>query len=231
MIDFHSHILPSVDDGSKSMEESSEMISMLLSQGVDTIVATPHFYADDESLDDFLSRRDAAYESLISSLTFSHPRILRGAEVSYYSGLSRLDELSRLCIEGTDLLLIEMPVCKWTEYSVREIESIALSGAVRVVLAHIERYYHLQKAQTWDRLMQCGVLMQVNASFFIRRSSRGKAVSLLRRNRIHLLGSDCHNLSHRPPRMGEAYEIIAKKTGESFTKDFIRRQRALLGDD
>ena len=62
MIDFHTHILPNVDDGSKGVEESTLMLTRLFEQGVNKVIATPHFYANDESVDEFLLRRNAAFE-------------------------------------------------------------------------------------------------------------------------------------------------------------------------
>ena len=60
MIDWHSHILPKIDDGSRSLEETLELLKMLKSQGINTVIATPHFYADDESVESFLSRRQVS---------------------------------------------------------------------------------------------------------------------------------------------------------------------------
>ena len=54
MIDIHTHILPGLDDGSSSIEESEKMLCMLSEQGVDTVVATPHFYIDDTKGEEFL---------------------------------------------------------------------------------------------------------------------------------------------------------------------------------
>ena len=56
MIDFHSHILPAMDDGSKNIEESLQMLRMLQEQGVERVIATPHFYADENPPDVFLRR-------------------------------------------------------------------------------------------------------------------------------------------------------------------------------
>ena len=64
MIDFHTHILPKMDDGSKSTEESIAMLKMQAEQGIRWVVATPHFYAEHESPQDFLQRRNHSYQSL-----------------------------------------------------------------------------------------------------------------------------------------------------------------------
>ena len=120
MLDFHSHILPRVDDGSQGLEESLLMLSAMKDQGVTTVIATPHFYANDDSVDSFLSRRDAAYAALAPQYT-DVPRIILGAEVKYYEGISRLPDLKRLRIDGSRLLLLEMSMSKWSEYAVREV--------------------------------------------------------------------------------------------------------------
>lgn len=216
MIDWHSHVLPQMDDGSQSVEETLELLSMLLEQGVNTVVATPHFYADDESLERFLERRRESYEKLCAALPSDAPRVLLGAEVSYYSGVSRLEGLTKLCIEGTNLLLLEMPFEKWTEGMIREIRELAVQGNVTVILAHIERYIDMQSSKVFDDLRQYGVIMQVNSSFFNRRNTKRKALKLLAGGGIQLIGSDTHNRELRPPTLDTAYSLIEKKFGKDF---------------
>ena len=87
---------------------------------------------------------------------------------------------------------------------------------VRIVLAHIERYYRLQSPSVWNRLYECGILMQVNASFFSSFSTKRKAHSLLRKGGIHFIGSDCHNTSSRKPMMDKAIDAIRKKFGDEY---------------
>ena len=64
MIDFHSHVLPGIDDGSDSVETSLRMLDMWRAQKIDCICATPHFYADEDDPESFLSRRSQAYSRL-----------------------------------------------------------------------------------------------------------------------------------------------------------------------
>lgn len=217
MIDWHTHILPAVDDGSKDISESVALLKMLADQEVDTVVATPHFHANENSVEAFLERRNAAVETLLSKLPSEAPKILLGAEVKYYAGISRLAELKKLTISDSSVLLIEMPFSKWTEYIVRELIELSGSGNLILALAHIERYLKFQDDNTWRRLYESGIQMQVNASFFTDFITRRKALSMLRDNAIHLIGSDCHNINSRPPNIGNAYKIIEKK----FSKDFV----------
>lgn len=216
MIDWHSHVLPRVDDGSRSVSESLQMLTLLGGQGVDTVIATPHFYADDCSLDEFIEKRAAAYEALAQHLSEKMPRILLGAEVKYYPGISRMTGLERLAIENTSLLLLEMPISKWTEYTVRELIEISSSRGITVILAHMERYFLMQGAETQRRILESGVLMQANSSFFTSFGNRRRAMSLLDGGLIQFVGSDCHNLKSRPPRISGAYDLIRKRLGDSF---------------
>lgn len=216
MIDFHSHILPRIDDGSKSVEESCAMLERLSEQGVSKVVATPHFYANDESVDEFLARRKISYDALKPRLTETMPQIILGAEVKYYQGISRLDNLNKLCAEGSNLLLLEMPMCKWSEYIVKELFDMTGFGNIVTVLAHIDRYVKFQSKATWNRLFETDLLMQVNADFFTGFFSRRTALKMLRNQTVQLIGSDCHNLTDRAPNIGDAYDCIKQKYGHNF---------------
>ena len=214
MIDFHSHLLPCMDDGSSSVDESLSLLNMLAQQGVELVCATPHFDPSRDSPSSFLERRQLSYEKIVSVWPDnSIPHITLGAEVMYFSGISGMENLSQLCIRGSKLLLLEMPFVTWSEYMMREIINISSSGEVTIMLAHIERYLSLQNASTWKRLADNGILMQSNASFFINLKTRRKALRMLRHAQIHFLGSDCHNVQYRPPRIDEAISIIERKLG------------------
>ena len=217
-----------MDDGSRDTAESISMINMLRTQGVGTVIATPHFYANDESVDLFLERRKSAFERLAAELPEGSPEILLGAEVRYYQGINRMADLKALRIEGTKLLLLEMPMSSWTEYMIRELIEMSGRSSIKVVLAHVERYMALQKQSVWNRLLESGILMQVNASFFTSFASKRKALSLLREGSVHFVGSDSHNMSSRPPMIGKAFEVIQKKLGETYLKQMNEHGRSLL---
>lgn len=214
--DWHSHILPHIDDGSRDTNESVRLLEMLAEQGVGRVIATPHFIADNESVSEFIGRRNDSYNKLKESAFEGMPEIVLGAEVEYYPGISRLAELKKLCIGKSRLLLLEMPISTWTEYTVKELVEIATAKNIVLILAHIERYLKLQSHKTMERLMQNGILMQVNASYFVEVRSRRKALVLLKNGGMQFLGSDCHNINSRAPKLGKAYEIIKNKFGEEF---------------
>lgn len=228
MIDFHSHILPCMDDGSKSAEESLSLLSRLSEQGVTCVVATPHFYAERESVAHFLERRNASFHTLKEVLPATAPTVLLGAEVCYYGGISRLEELASLCVENSRLLLLEMPFTRWTQSVVNEVVDLACRSNLTVVLAHVERYVEWQERRVWERLQRSGVLFQVNASAFMGFWSRRRMVKWLKAGAVHLLGSDCHSIAHRPPRIGEAMAVIKRACGDGFVSDFVSYGESLL---
>lgn len=230
MIDWHCHILPDIDDGSRSVNESLRLLKMQAEQGVKTAVATPHFYANDESAEEFLKRREASFLNLKSRLPAGAPEILLGAEVRYYPGISRMSGLKQLAIEGTRLLLLEMPMSKWTEYTVSELFELAASRNVTLILAHIERYYFLQSPDIWENLRNCNILMQANSGFFIGWRTRHKALNLLENGKIQLIGSDCHNINSRPPQIKKAFDIIQSRYGKSLINQMSEYGYSLLAN-
>lgn len=211
MVDFHSHILPQMDDGSRSIQESLEMLRMSAEQGIQVMAATSHFYAEENTVERFLERRETAWKTLSERMEPGMPKVLLGAEVYYFEGMQRVESLSRLRIEGTNLLLLEMPFSPWSDRMVAEIMAVNRLPDTTVALAHIDRYLRFQKAAVWDTLLENGVLMQVNASFFFNRFSKHKALRMAKKGQIHLLGSDCHNTTSRPPQLGEAMNFLESR--------------------
>ncbi len=219
MIDFHSHILPGIDDGSADVKESLALMKALKKQRVTIVAATPHYYVTQRSPHRFLEKRAYVFSQLLEALPEDRPDIVLGAEVLYFPGISRIEELPSLCLEGTELLLLEMPFGTWTDYMLREVQELARSGQFTVVLAHIERYLTRRNARVWDKLLEEGVLMQSNAEFFLPLLRRRKALRLLQNGYIQLLGSDCHNMNTRAPRLSEARRTICEYLGTEMLRE------------
>lgn len=216
VIDFHSHILPGIDDGSADLKESIALLQMEAAQGIGHVVATPHFYARYDTPEHFLKKRDRAEAELRREMEKYEglPQISIGAEVYYFRGMSESEFLPQLTIRGKRCILIEMPPVPWTEEIYRELEDIWARRGVTPVIAHIDRYirpFHTHHIP--QRLAQLPVLIQANADFFLERSTAAMALRMLRADQIHLLGSDCHNLTSRKPNLGEAVKLIEKRQG------------------
>ena len=226
-VDFHTHILPGIDDGSRSLEESLAMLRLCAGQGIGEVVLTPHFYPQYDTPQLFLEKRDRAMEALLPHLEPGMPTLRMGAEVYYFAHMSHADDLQELAIEGTDCILVEMPASPWTDRMYRELENIHENLGLTPIIAHVDRYlgrfrdYGIPK-----RLAELPVLVQANASAFLE-GSRG--MKLLRERRIHLLGSDCHNMRSRKPNLGEARAQIAQKLGKGALSWIDANGREVLG--
>ena len=197
LIDFHSHILPGIDDGSRSTAQSLDMMKLELDQGIGRIVATPHFYADRISVDKFLSRRQQAYEKVMAAMDEQGrkaPVFYLGAEVYYFGGIGKAEMLPKLCMGDTDTILLEMPFCQWTKDMLENVEQILDKQKLHIILAHIERYYDYQKKKDiWNAIFDLPITEDWDV----------------------LLGSDCHNTETRVPNLAQGREVIAKKLGQA----------------
>ena len=232
VIDFHSHILPEMDDGSKNVEMSLAMLRESRRQGVDIILATPHFYGFRERPSEFLKRRTRAVKQLSGVLGQDVPALLTGAEVAFYSGLITLDGLSSLCVDGTDILLLEMPFSPWTGLELNVVSALCLDRKYRVVLVHLERFLPLQKDRHLvEQLLDLPLFVQVNAGELCSLRGRRQALGLFRSGRAQLLGSDCHNLDRRPPNLGLARTLLSRKLGQQCLEEIDACGRSLLGLD
>lgn len=242
IIDFHSHVLPGVDDGSRSVSESLAMLREMKAQGFDTVVATPHFYASHDFPERFLNRRKRALEELERELGVCRdagdwpadlPKLVLGAEVAYFRGMSQSEVLKDLVLEGTRAILVEMPMGRWTDSMYEELERIHLQQGLLPIVAHVDRYlgrfrdYGIPQA-----LAELPVLVQANASFFLEGShasgglsggSVKKAMKMLEREQIHLLGSDAHNMNGRAPRLHMALSAIETALGPEGGENALAR--------
>lgn len=229
IVDFHTHVLPGIDDGSKNTSTSVEMIEHMKKQGVDIVVATPHFYGCYEDISQFLERRRVSFENLSTKLSEECPIILLGAEVAFFSGLSELEGLDKLCIENTNVLLIEMPFAPWKGYEYETIASFCFDHHLQVVLAHYERFAQLQKNNNYyERILHLPVKVQINAESLLPLFKRNQWLNMFRNGQAHLLGSDCHDMSNRAPNLAAAREVIRKKFGTAMLDQIDAQSFELL---
>jgi protein-tyrosine phosphatase len=215
-IDFHTHLLPAVDDGSRSVAESLDMLKALRDQNVHCAIATPHFYSNKTGLTEFLHQRDAAYEKLQSERTDAEPKLLLGAEVAFFRGIGRAEGIEQLCITGTNVMLIEMPFVRWGNNEVSEFNHILDRGIVPV-LAHVERYYPFQRDMSaLNEIINLPVYLQVNAESLEIRRARKFIFRLIENGFLPLLGTDCHNMRSRKPDINAGRDVLAKTFGDGY---------------
>ena len=199
MIDFHTHILPGMDDGSRSVSESISMLRLEGRQGVRAVVATPHFYAEENTPESFLKKRESAWQELQPYLWPELPSVILGAEVQYFEGICAVEAIGELKISGTDLLLLEMPFRKWSDRVLEDVLQLSSDPDTRVILAHFDRYLSQQPKGVWDWLVKNGILLQANVSIFGSWLTGRRAARMLEKGQLHALGSDCHNMKERRP--------------------------------
>lgn len=223
--DMHTHVLPGIDDGSPDVGVSLEMLRTMEGQQIRRVAATPHFYAAHDTPERFLRRREEALRALgpVEGL-----ELRLGAEVHYFEGISDCDALEDLAIEGTGLLLVEMPGTPWPERSFDALLEIRRKRGLIPVIAHIDRYITpLRSYGIPERLARLPVLVQLNSGALLRRSTRAMALRLIRQGRVHLLGSDCHGMEHRKPDLAQAWKIIGDKLGRSAQEELLRLEETI----
>ena len=221
LIDFHAHILPGADHGSSGIEESLNQLALIQNAGVDTVVATPHFYPNLHNPTQFLQAVNSSAEKLAAHLSDSSPRICIGAEVLYCDRLDEMEQLDQLCIRGTNILLLELPMSDWHQELFDTVE--ALSRQYTVVLAHIDRYIRIQQEEI-GALLALGAYAQINTSAFFCFLERKRLAPFLESDRVVALGSDLHNA---PPRQYHQFVAAKRKLG-AMHPEIMRRSQALL---
>lgn len=232
VVDLHTHILPQMDDGSRSVEMSLELLRNLRKQGATVVCCTSHYYAMQESIDRYVERRKAAFNALFPKMDRSMPSLVLGAEVAWFRNMSRYD-LKPLCLGEGRTLLLEMPFSDWSQQVVEEVISLVLDRDYRIILVHPERFCFSKGNRRYlERLAELPIAFQVNADTFLDWRTRKQGLSLLETTRFPLLGSDTHNLTSRAPHLGKAREIIEKKLGKEFLQRIeINSVRAITGQE
>lgn len=233
VIDFHTHILPGIDDGSRDIQTTKEMLDMEREQEVTKIIATPHFYASQMSKDQFLRHRDGSWNRVRDRLykdEQAYPPIRLGAEVYYFRDMGRSD-LDDLCIEGTRLLLLEMPFAQWTKGILKDVTDLIRRQELKVIIAHVERFYPYQKdKRIWDEVFRLPLVAQFNAGCLDSWTRRRLPLRFIKSGYPVLLGSDCHNTQSRKPNLREGRRILEKKLGPACLKDIDDLGERLLKD-
>ena len=226
MIDFHTHILPAIDDGSRSLEESIGLFKQQHRAGVQAIVATPHFYPDDK-LEEFLVRRDLAAEQLEQALQAegltNRVQLKKGAEVLLSVDTWRMENLEALCMTGTKYILLEMPYSRWSEWVYTSVQNIIDNHKLIPIIAHVERYDTVMESPNQLlRFIEMGAFLQMNTYSLQKESSKQKlAHKLLKHHMIHILGSDVHREKGFMP-IKEGYKLIELKHGEQLVGTMLQ---------
>lgn len=212
-VDFHTHILPKLDDGSRDLSMSLEMLDMLKRENVCIVFATPHFYWYNESIESFLERRNAAAEAVIKAYgdISDMPEIRLGAEIRVLREMPDSSGIERLRLEDTDLMLFELPYGPYSPYMGENIHNIAVSNGITPVIAHAERYLSLYSYSSYDELLSIpNIIFQITSDFTKSKKISSFTAELIRSGIPVIFGSDCHNTDDRPPLMGSTLGRLSR---------------------
>ena len=211
--DFHSHILPAFDDGAENVNVALSMLKKSRDQGVDTVVSTSHCYPyTSRDVDKFLEQRAAAYKRLMEAAEGEDlPAIIPACELHLTCDLTEIKGIKDLCVGRTNYILIEMPVRKWTDETIDYVYKLSISG-LKPIIVHDERNME-QPAEMLGALHTLDVLIEINSGSFGMPMYKRFIDSLLKDKLVHLVGSDMHNLSSRPPDMDKGMKNIIKRYG------------------
>lgn len=232
MIDFHSHILPHIDDGARNVEMSLDMLADSYKQGVRTVIATPHcFISNEQDIDIFLKKREDSFNELTCAIANDKrdfPDIILGSEVQISKGVSDFSKMHKLCIHGTNYILIEMPYRKWNEDCFDYLYELLRNG-MRPIIAHVERY--VSRKKEFYNFYSLDLVYQVNADSFLAPFLKRHIPDLFAMGNVQLLGSDMHNTLKRPSRMGIARDRIRKSYGPERYAHLMKNAELVLKNE
>lgn len=235
VIDVHSHILPGIDDGAHNADETQKMLCMAFEEGIDGIIATPHYDCDMDK--EILKKRTTAYRQTCKCAREMNPtaQIYLGNEILYSEGIvEALEQKEALTINETPYVLVEFPAYAEFRYIRQAVQNLQFAG-YRPIIAHIERYRGMQSEEHVAELVNMGACMQINASSVMGKSgwtTRIYLLKLMRHGLIHLLGTDAHGSEHRRPKIRECLNYIDKKIGKEYCQEIssINPERVIRGE-
>ena len=232
MIDFHSHILPNIDDGSRSIEETFNLIKEAKNVGFDAIISTSHYMENYYETD--TPEREVWVNAIYENLQAKNIdiRLYLGNEIYLSENIINLLENGKAStINDTSYVLFEMPL-NAEPMNLYDLVYQMLQCKLVPVLAHPERYSFVQKDPDliYD-LIQKGVLMQANYGSIIGQYGE-KAKIIVKKffeNRmIHFLGSDVHRQNTIYPRIPEILSILNDLIGEEKLEELTNTNPALV---
>jgi protein-tyrosine phosphatase len=230
MIDIHSHILPGLDDGAENFDDTLIMARAACSEGITTIIATPH-HANGAYMNPASNVRRLVESVNARLIEAGVPvTIAAGQEIRVHDDL--LDAWSRdelLTLAGSRYVLLEMPSSRIPRSMEEIVHELSVMG-LTTVIAHPERNSEVvQHPERFEKLIELGACGQVTTHSLLGvfgKRIQQTSLSLLKQGSIHFVSSDAHHISRRGFRLDEAYSLIERTMGEqwsSYLRDNARR--------
>ena len=232
MIDFHSHIIPNVDDGSKSLEETFKMFEEAEKVGFKAIISTSHYIENsyESSADERRIWINALQEGLDKKRI--NLKLYLGNEIYFTENMVNLLKKGLAAsINNTNYVLFEFPL-NTKPMNIYDVIYEMMGNDYIPILAHPERYSFVQKEpELILDLIEAGVLMQANyGSILGRYGEKAKIIvkKFFENNYIHLLGSDVHKPETVYPNVPDALDEIKAIVGEEKLEELTMFNPALV---
>ncbi len=232
MIDFHSHILPNIDDGSRSIEETFNLIKEAERAGFESVVSTSHYMENYYETD--VPEREVWVKAILENLKTKNinTNLYLGNEIYFSENIINLLEKRKAStINDTSYVLFELPMNS-EPMNLYDIVYEMLQYKLVPILAHPERYSYVQKDPDliYD-LIEKGVLMQANYGSIIGQYGEKAQIiveKFLENNMIHFLGSDVHRPNTIYPKIPRILEQIADIVGEEKLEELTTTNPKLV---
>lgn len=233
MIDIHSHVLPGLDDGARTLEQAVEMVRIAARTGTTDIVASPHanieFRFDPGLVTEKIAELQAAAGTDV--------RIHRGCDFHlYFDNIQdALADPAKYTINGKGYLLVEFPDLLIAKSTPEVFARLGAAGMIPII-THPERNFllhaRIEELKTW---VDQGCLLQVTGQSLLGRfgpEARDFARQLMRRGLVHFIASDAHDDQDRTPRLDQAYAHVAGRFGEDRAEVlFVTNPGAVLSGE
>ena len=237
IVDFHNHLLPAVDDGAQSLEESETAVSAFVEHGVGGFVVTPHLDAEltlrTEELQLRLAEFDKAWDALrkLCANKFQSVSVFRAVELQLDVPEPDLGD-ARVRIDGGRFFLVEFPFMTVPPQSARVLKQ--LTTAYKPILAHPERYRGINDVRLAGEWREAGALLQVNGGSLLGRygpAARQLAFQLLEQGWADFICSDYH--ARGDPLVRDYERLLIESGGEEQANTLLRTNpaRILAGED
>lgn len=215
-IDIHSHLLPGVDDGAQTIDESLLLLQQAINDGVEYIVLTPHYIKNGEfrlKREDIIARYQEFKQIVLSKGL--DIKLLLGNELYIHQDLDEMIMKREVCsLNNTSYVLVEFPFDKYKDEYDEYLYNIALNGN-KIIIAHPERYGYVQaNVDFCKRWLKEGYYLQSNQNSLFNYCEK-TTLKLLEKNWISFVASDAHN-KNRPCILSKAYEKVSKLKGIEF---------------
>ena len=228
MVDFHTHILPGVDDGADDLDEAMEMLKIAAENGTTDIVLTPHYLTNDMRSSKLSKEQlEQRFKLFSESAKAFYPNInlYMGAEVF---GANNIEDViadnQLITINNTQYVLIEFGFNDQLPRAL-EICNTLLDNQYIPKIAHPERYSFIQRnPRDIINFLEKGALLQINTSSLagdLGEMVQDVALSFVENSLVAIIASDCHSTFQRNPDLSEAYSFISSTFSSAYAEDLV----------